>query len=377
MVLKHLRIQDFRNVSEATLTFRAGLNVLLGENGQGKTNLLEAIGLLANGRSFRRAPPAAMRRHGQPGFYLHADVYKRDIHHRLTFTVLGRQPAAHLNGKAMRAVSAMGEALAVVVLTPDAPPLVRGAPGERRDYLDWVIFCHDRSHAGTARDYQTALKARNHLLRHRCDDARQFDAWEEQLSLLGARMALKRRQLIAVVQARFPAFLDAMALAPDEHLWQVSSQLDRFPEWLTETPPPEEAVAARYQTLLHQSRQADQRTGNTSIGPHRDDPAFLQRGRSLARFGSRGEQKRFLLALKLVEADLLRQRLGVAPLLLLDDPTAELDQDAAHRLMRLLSSGDSQLFIATCTTDALTWPATVKPACYFRVTAGAFREEAV
>ena len=372
MILERLRIQDFRNISEATLAFSAGLNVLVGENGQGKTNLLEAIALLASGRSFRRAPAAAMRRHGQIGFYLQADVESGGLKHQLEFTAHGRQQAAHLNGKAMTAVSAMGKTLAVVVLTPDAPALVRGAPGDRRDYLDWVIYCHDKNHACTFRDYQTALKSRNHLLRNQCQDQQQFDAWEERLAILGSRITLKRRRLMAHVAEELRPFLDNMALEPDDYVWQLSSQLDRFPEFQVQHPVPEATMVDRYRGLFIQSRTADLRTGNTSIGPHRDDPAFLLQGRPLARFASRGQQKRFLLALKLLEADMLRQRLGRPPLLLLDDPMAELDQEGVSRFMVQLAVGEHQLFLASCTTETITW-STLRPVSYFCVDNGQFQ----
>ena len=367
MILERLRIQDFRNIHQATLEFDSDLNVLVGDNGQGKTNLLEAIGLLASGRSFRRAPPGAMRRHGQAGFYLRAEVRSGELSHRLEFAALGRQQAAHVNGKAMTAASAMGQTLAVVVLTPDAPALIRGTPGERRDYLDWVIFCHDRRHANTYRDYQTALKARNHLLRSQCQDSRQFDAWEERLAVLGTGITLKRRWLLGEMGERLRLFLEAMALDADDHVWRLTGQLDRFPTVLSS----ETAMLAQYQTLLAQSRNVDQRTGSTSVGPHRDDPAFLQKGRPLARFGSRGQQKRFLLALKLVEADLLREKLGEPPLLLLDDPTAELDQEGISRLMKLLASGDNQLFLATCVAEAVAWQST-RSTIFFNVNKGMF-----
>ena len=371
MILERLRIQDFRNISQATLTLSAGLNVLAGGNGQGKTNLLEAIGLLASGRSFRRTPPSAMRRHGQAGFYLSAEVHSKKLTHRLEFTTLGQQQAVRLNGKAMTTVSSMGQTLAVVVLTPDAPELIRGTPGERRDYLDWVIFCHDRSHAATARDYQSVLKTRNHLLRTQCQDARQFDAWEARLAILGTHITLKRRRLMRHMGERLRPFLQAMDLDPEAYVWQLKCQLDRFPELASEAKPSETAIETQYRTLLVQSRTVDQRTGSTSIGPHRDDPSFLQKGRPLARFASRGQQKRFLLALKLVEADLLKERLGEAPLLLLDDPSAELDQEAIPRLMNLLASGENQLFLATCAAEAISWPS-ARPVTLFKVAEGAF-----
>lgn len=345
MVLERLRVQDFRNIALADLAWSGGLNLLVGDNGQGKTNLLEAIGLLASGRSFRRAPSAVLRRHGQAGFYLHGEVTSGGLLHRLVFSALGAQQSVRLNGKGIGSSSAMGQVLAAVVLTPDAPALIRGAPEERRDYLDWILFCHDRGYAGVVRDYQAALKARNHLLRSQCQDGRQFDAWEARLAVLGGEITFRRQHMLLRMRERLLPFLDAMALDPTGYGWQMRPPAAVWPDvgaGVLET------VVAGYQALLLRSRSGDVRSGCTSVGPHRDDPAFLQDGRVLARFASRGQQKRFLLALKLAEADLLRERLGEAPLLLLDDPTTELDQEGVVRLMQLLAAGSNQLFLATC-----------------------------
>ncbi len=345
MVLERLRVQDFRNIALAALEWGGGLNLLVGGNGQGKTNLLEAIGLLASGRSFRRVPAAVLRRHGQAGFYLRGEVVCGGLQHRLEFSGAGAQQSVRLNGKGVASASAMGQVLAAVVLTPDAPALIRGAPEERRDYLDWILFCHERGYAGVVRDYHGALKARNHLLRTQCQDGRQFEAWEARLAVLGGEITWKRQQMLVRVSERLAVFLDALALDPVGYLWQMRLSVAGVG---LEPGVAVESMVAAYRAALVRSRSGDQRSGSTSVGPHRDDPVFLQGGRLLARFGSRGQQKRFLLALKLAEADLLRQRLGEAPLLLLDDPMTELDREGGERLMQVLAAGVNQIFLATC-----------------------------
>ena len=369
MVLERLRIQDFRNIALAVLEWDAGLNGVVGGNGQGKTNLLEAIGLLASGRSFRRAPSAALRRHGQAGFYLHAEVTSFGLRHDLELTALGTHVSVRLNGKGITTASAMGQVLAAIVLTPDAPALMRGPPEERRSYLDWILFCHERGYAGVVRDYQVALRARNHLLRTQCGDGRQFDAWEARLAVLGAQITRQRQQMLHRVGERLQTFLEAMALDPNGYLWQMRIQPGDLQEAGADAVA---ALAAGYRALLARSRLPDQRSGSTSVGPHRDDPSFVQNGRALARFGSRGQQKRFLLALKLTEADLLRERLGEAPVLLLDDPMTELDPEGMTRLLRLLAAGSSQIFLATCAAEQIQWPSE-RPVRCVAVEEGVFR----
>ncbi|MBF0185689.1 MAG: DNA replication and repair protein RecF [Magnetococcales bacterium] len=351
MQLERLQIRDFRNIAQAGLHWSPGWNLLLGENGQGKTNVLEAIGLLASGRSFRRATAQVMRRQGAAGFALQAEVVSGGLRHQLLFTAQGTQQQLQLNGKGVGSLSAMDQVVVAVVLTPDGPALVRGAPEERRNYLDWIIFSHQRSYANLVREYQTALRARNQLLRSQCSDGRQYEAWEEQLVALGAAIYQARQEMMQQVARRMAHFLEALALDPDGYGWQLAATEGSGRE--AEADQPREAY---YRQALRYHRAADQRSGSTSIGPHRDDPQFWQGKRLLARFASRGQQKRFLLALKLTEADLLRERLRAAPLLLLDDPLTELDQDGSSRLLRVLSMGSLQIFIALCSTEGLAWP---------------------
>ena len=354
MILSWLRLVDFRNIDRAALRFSAGLNLIRGENGQGKTNLLEAIGLLATGRSFRRVPPGVMRRHDQPAFFLSGQSLSGGLTHRLGFHGQPQRLTAHLNGKPVASASALGRVLTAVILTPDTPSLIKGGPGDRRDYLDWVVYSRDRQHALRVRDYQTALKARNRLLKSGRGNPREMDAWEARLADIGAGIVQARRQALAALGAHLPQPLGALDLAPERFDWRLSCQLDRGGadgDGL-------EGDAARYRELLHAHREGDRRSGHTSVGPHRDDLLWHMDGRPLARHGSRGQQKRFVLALKLAEAELAEAFLGEPPLLLLDDPFAELDPDGARRLLALLADRERQLFLATCDEGEIAWPET-------------------
>ena len=368
MTLEGLSLQDFRNIPRADLRFVSGLNLVTGTNGQGKTNLLEAVGVLASGRSFRHAPPGAMRRHDQPWFRLRADTRASGLQHRLDFLGQANRMAARLNGKPMTAASGMGRALAAVTLTPDGPALIRGAPGARRDYLDWVIFCADRSHAAIVRDHQTALKARNRLLKTGRLDPAEMDAWEQRLAQLGAAIAHRRQNGLQRLAQELPPFLDHLGLDPNRCTWRITNQQDRFDD-----PPDPETMATRYQELLASSRQTDARSGFTSIGPHRDDLLFHLDTHPLSRYGSRGQQKRFLLALKLSEAALLKQTLGEPPLLLMDEPAAELDREGISHLTTLLAKIGNQLFLAACDAEEIPWPDTT-PKALFPVAQGCFLE---
>ncbi|MBF0380541.1 MAG: DNA replication/repair protein RecF [Magnetococcales bacterium] len=366
MFLESLRLHDFRNIGDATLEFSPGFNLIIGENGQGKSNLLEAIALLATGRSFRKATPGAMGYHGRPGYRLKGITQAMGLTHKLEFSGEKQRQTARLNGKAMSLASAMGQVLAAVVSTPDSPGLVQGGPGERRDYLDWVVFSAIRQHAATARDYHGALKARNKLLKTGCMDGQQLSAWEEQLATLGATITYRRRRVVKKIVEQIPHYLEALALDPERFMLRLSCQLDRYKDAEKESD-----LAIHYRQMLKKSRGSDQRTGATSIGPHRDDMPFLIDGRLLARFGSRGQRKRFILALKLTEASLLQESVGEAPLFLLDDPVAELDREGIERLVKLLCLQKQQIFLTACNTGEI--PRLEEPSTTFLVADGAFQ----
>jgi DNA replication and repair protein RecF len=365
LFLESLRLHNFRNISDATLDFSPGFNLIIGENGHGKSNLLEAIALLATGRSFRKATPGAMGYHGKPGYRLKGTTQAMGLDHKLEFSGEKQRQTARLNGKAMSLASTMGQALAAVVSTPDSPGLIQGGPGERRDYLDWVVFSANRKHAATARDYHGALKARNKLLKTGCTDVQQLNAWEEQLATLGATISWRRRIVVKKIVEQIPHFLEALALDPERFLLRLSCQLDRFKEATEVTD-----LATHYRQMLEKSRVSDQRTGATSIGPHRDDMPFLIDGRLLARYGSRGQRKRFILALKLTEARLLQESVEEAPLFLLDDPVAELDREGVERLIKLLCQQEQQIFLTACNTGEI--PRLEEPSSTFLVVDGAF-----
>ncbi len=362
MILSWLRMADFRNFKRCTLRFNPGLNLIRGENGQGKTNLLEAIGLLATGRSFRRVPPATMRRHEQPEFYLSGQSQAGGLQHRLGFHGQPHRLTAHLNGKPMSSVSALGRVLAAVILTPDVPSLIKGGPGERRDYLDWMAFSNDKAHAARVRNYQAALKARNRLLKTGRGNPREMDAWETRLANFGAEISQARRQAVQTLEERLPEPLAALDLDPEQFSWSLSCQLDRFKKntHKQEGQKKPETDVERYLALYMKNRDNDRHQGNTSIGPHRDDLLLHMSNRPLARYGSRGQQKRFLLALKLAEAQRLEETLGEPPLLLLDDPFTELDPEGIQRLLTFLATRERQLFLATCDDVKISWRGTNK-----------------
>ncbi|MBF0213934.1 MAG: DNA replication and repair protein RecF [Magnetococcales bacterium] len=352
MLLEWLQLRDFRNIAEASLRFSPGLNLITGDNGQGKSNLLEAVGLLATGRSFRKSPAAQLRRWQQPWFRVTGEV--RSAGGCRSLDVVGEpgRQIFRLDGKPMESVSRMERVLVAVIITPETPLLVRGGPGERRAFLDWVIFCADRRHGEESRGYQLALRARLRLLKDFGRDDRELDAWEAQLAHLGARIAGRRHRAVAHLARMLPPLLEGLGLAPERYTMALAGDLAGDLAQGASL----ESVAARLRLELARSRERDRLTGTTGAGPHRDELDLKMSGHPVSRFGSRGQQKRFAFALKLAEAGWLQELLGDSPVMVLDDPVAELDREGAKGLMKLISGQGRQVFVAAREAGEIPWP---------------------
>ncbi|MBF0627206.1 MAG: DNA replication/repair protein RecF [Magnetococcales bacterium] len=352
MVLEWLALKDFRNIAVGEFRFASGFNRITGDNGQGKSNLLEAVGLLATGRSFRRVASGVLRRWEQPWFRVQGRVSSNGMSRSLEVLGEAGRQVVRLDGKPVASVSRMERVLVAVIFTPETPLLVRGGPAERRAFLDWMIFGADRRHGVESADYQTALRARQKLLKNGVSrDGRELDAWEAQLAILGARIAGRRQRAVSQLARVLPPLLERLGLAPERCGLSLAGDLALFlaqGEGI-------ERVANRLQEGLAQRRERDRLTGTTGIGPQRDDLLLQLSGHPVARYGSRGQQQRFAFALKLAEAEWLEELLGEPPVLVLDDPVAELDRAGAEGLMALLSGQGRQVFVAAREPGEIPW----------------------
>ncbi|MBF0417499.1 MAG: DNA replication and repair protein RecF [Magnetococcales bacterium] len=341
MHLEWLRLKNFRNITEAHLTFSPGLNRIIGANGQGKSNLLEAVALLANGRSYRKASAAVMRRWEQPWFRVNGVALGGGLRRALdVIGETGRQ-VFRVDDKPVESVSGMERVLVAVVVTPESALLARGAPVERRAFLDWVIFSADRRHGVESREYQLAIRARQMVLRG-LGDLRELDAWEAQLARLGARIGQRRQWAMRHLQRVLPDHFEHLGLDPDLCDVALVGESAEICARVGETGLVEDALREAFVRV----RARDRETGQTGAGPQRDDLELRLSGHLVARYGSRGQQQRFALALKLAEAGWLEEILGEAPLMVLDDPAAELDPEGVKALMRVLVVPGRQVFVA-------------------------------
>ncbi len=345
MRVRSLLLEDFRSYARTAREISPGVTALVGRNGAGKTNVLEALHLIARGDSPRARDDAELVRWGANTARVSARVERVDDARTVDVLVFApaegerRRPRRYLlDGAGKRADEAIGE-LAVVSFFPEDVQLLAEAPSARRRYLDAMVAQVQRRHRAESREYQRVLEQRNALLRVLRDEGRpttELAFWDTELVRLAASISLRRldavRELVAPFRAAATRFAgaDALSLA---YASQVEG--DTFEE-----------RSAAYQALLGQKRDRELWQGTTLVGPHREDLALSALGRALPSFASRGEQRSAVLSLKLAEAAWIRDRIGELPVFLLDDVLSELDPGRRDALVEALPDGAQTLLTA-------------------------------
>ena len=367
-----LSIRDFRNLERIELELPASGMLVVGENGQGKTNFLEAIYYLQLLRSMRGARDQDLVRFGAAGFYLGAHAASDRVSEiAVGFERAGRRKRVRLDGIVCERLGDAVGALPVAMFSPADVELVAGGPAVRRRFLDIMLAVTSRGYLRALQRYRAALVRRNAALRDaaRAPAARAVDVWEEPLAEHGAVLWVEREAWVESVAHRFSDLV--RAIGGDALTIRYASA----------APPlePGEGPREALTRLFAQQRAADVRFGLTRSGPHRDDLLITIAGadgaqRELRVFGSAGQQRTAAIALRLLEAATLQDRRGGTPLVLLDDPFAELDVPRTQRIVKLLSeSGLGQTILAVPRESDI--PGGMPRLQRFRITAGALRRE--
>jgi DNA replication and repair protein RecF len=329
--VSRLTLTDFRSYPSAQLELGDGFVLLFGENGAGKTNLLEAVSMLAPGRGLRGAALSQMARQGSNGGWAVAARLDATEVGTGTLAAASERRQVRINSAA-GSVNSLSEWLSVLWLTPAMDRLFTGSAGERRRFLDRLVLALEPSHAHHSIRYDAAMRARNKLLSEDCWD----EAW---LASLEAAMA-EHGVEIAEARARTVAALDdRLEHAPEDEFATAQIGLEAW-------------QGADLKSLLSANRKRDAASGRTTEGPHRQDLAVLHRSKQMpAANSSTGEQKALLLGLILAHADLVSDRRGEPPVLLLDEVAAHLDPKRRAALFARLE-GRGQVWM-TATEPAL------------------------
>jgi DNA replication and repair protein RecF len=339
--IRELWAEGWRNLEPLRLAPGEHLSVLFGDNGQGKTNVLEAVYYLAALRSFRTTHADDLIRRGQQAerARLRAEVQHRGLDRRfeVELSAAGRQ--ARLDGKPVRGAAAALGAVSVVLFVPEDLLLSRAAPAARRRFLDLAIFNVERGYYGEASAFQKVLKNRNALLRQGAADPTLLDTYDQELARTGARVVTRRRALVAALEPRFKDHFRALhGDLPVSLVYRSAPEVEGAGD--------EAALVEALGRGLASRRGLNLRRRFTGFGPQVDDLEIGFSGTLARSVASQGQLRSLMLALKLAELTHVEACLADPPVLLLDDVPSELDPSRRGLLFEVIAALDCQTLIS-------------------------------
>ena len=344
MIVNSLKVKNFRNIPAMELAFCEGVNIIYGENAQGKTNILEALWLFTGTRSFRGSKDAEQIRFGEETASITIDFIAEDFEQH-AFMEFGEKKSAFLNEVKLSSANEFSSRFPAVIFSPEHLSLIKGGPKERRQFLD-AALCQIKPRFGEyLSKYKKNLVQRNALLKdYRNNSSIEviLDIFEENLASIGAKIIVQRKKYIEALQQQAKEVYFGISSGKEEMelKYDCSFQIES-----------EETLEKAFLTALRAGRNEDMQTLSTSVGPHRDDMEILINGISARKFGSQGQQRSAVLALKLGEAKVLKEKTGEQPIALLDDVMSELDEQRQDYILHHIDGW--QVFITCCDPDTI------------------------
>jgi DNA replication and repair protein RecF len=370
MHLATLHVVNFRNFNELRIHFSPGLNVIYGDNAQGKTNLLEAIFFLATGKSHRTSRDQELIRDGEQNLGARATVVRQTGELLLDLTMgQASRKQLKINGIAERQIAKLVGNLAAVFFSPDDLQLLKGPPAGRRRFLDIELSQISQTYLFHLIAYTRVLAQRNTLLKQETVDPELLAIYDEQLLTAGAQLITRRARAVQELSKIALTFHTLLSEGKEQLRLEYQSQ-GADP---TQSPDVAE-VTERLWLHMQQRRREELRRQVTLVGPHRDDLGFWINDRDARIYGSQGQQRTAILSLKLAELEFMAKELGEYPILLLDDVASELDPHRRHYLLHAVQDGIQTFVSCTDLEDLMvrTWPAEHS---LFRVRSGTIEED--
>lgn len=375
MILKKLKLKDFRNYKNLDLEFNPGNNAFFGDNASGKTNLLEAIYYLAFLRSLRASRDEELIFWGKPGFYLSGEVERNGEFIHCVEVALDREGNKRLkiNSKAKTKLPSAEEGLKIVGFYPDDLLLISATPLLRRRFLNLEISQIDGVYRSYLRQYQGILAQRNLALkrvRSKRSSPDDLFPWDEQLVKAGSRIIEKRLSTIAEIYPiahRIHGFLtggkEELSIS-----YFNSAAGQAFKPASTSEPVRSLGVVDNFKQSLYRLREKEILLGITLVGPHRDDITFFINDTDASSFGSHAQKRTITISIRLAWAEFLEKILKEPPVVLLDDVLSELDEKRRGMLLDFIQSHKMQCFITG--TSAEQFKSNLKQATFFEVSNG-------
>lgn len=336
--LAHLRLRDFRNYPRLDVDFAPGFHLLLGNNAQGKTNILEAIYLMATLRSFRGVGSSQMVQHGKKGYFVGGKVVGRG-EHDIKMYWSAAERSLSLDARLVRKLTDYLGTLRTVVFCTEDLQLVKGTARGRRRFLDLLLSQTNSGYLPLLQRYAQVLRARNALLKRSILDDASLESFTRELVSVGQEITRQRRELVPKFSPL--ARLAYRRISVDAEELRIEYQ---------------SSVKNDFALELVQSRRREQSYRATLVGPHRDDVQLLLNDRSAAQFGSEGQKRTLVIALKVAQAEYLTGIHGSPPILLIDDIMGELDVKRRTGLLPLLEKTNHSRGQVFMTATEENWP---------------------
>lgn len=334
MIIKKLQLNNFRNYEELEIEFSEGVNLLYGDNAQGKTNILESVFMLATTKSIRGSKDKEMIRFGEEEAHISAYVERNEIPHKIDIHIRKNKPKGlAIDGIPIRRSAELLGLMHAVSFSPEDLSMMKNGPEERRRFIDMELCQLDKIYCSDLINYNKTLMQRNDLLKQvsvkpALKDT--IEVWDEQLVRFGSRIIEARRKFIN----------ELTPIVKEKH--SVLTDGKEELSVIYEPNSTEQDMLLRLRNHL----ERDLAMKYTTVGPHRDDLSLFINGNNVRVYGSQGQQRTVALALKLSEIELVRNRIKEPPLLLLDDVLSELDR---NRQLQLLNEMNDVQTIVTCT----------------------------
>jgi len=348
MRVARLQVRNFRNHDDSRLEFGESMNVLLGGNGQGKTNLIEAISYIGLTKSFFSVSDAVALQFGKECFEIQGVIVPES---GKTSTVVIRfdgklgEKEIVVNRVPLEKFNMLVGRFPLVVLSPESARITFGPPADRRKFLDLVLSQQSRAYFEDILEYRRVLRQRNTLLadgriRGGCPDS-MLSPWSQSLVELGSRIVQRRRDFVNDFRGRLARVYSMLAGRHED----VDGQYKTTP--LREPDADAASIARGLEAELERMKPEELRRGLTLVGPHRDDLAMTINGTNVQAYASQGQHKTLLLAMKIAEFEYLRETIEEMPVLLLDDLFGELDAERSERIIAVVSRLGQSIITAT------------------------------